>query len=270
MFATLQPVEHAKVSGSQRRPILKQQQPTPTPTEHLRPFLAHLPNNLNDARNALMSVHHFLYAGAPAYHEIALTFDDGPSPTYTEQILSILHRSKVKATFFLLGAHARSHPEMVRHIHTEGHLIGNHTWNHPELTMNNEMLIQKEMQTTSQQIADITGSYPEYFRPPYGSYNYNTLKLTNKLGLSTILWNIDTNDWQRRGTQSIFQEATRGKNGSIILMHDGGGDRSQTVAALPSIIEYYKKNNFHFVTIQEMIAHFPQHYSIPTSNSSSP
>ncbi|HET9918374.1 MAG TPA: polysaccharide deacetylase family protein [Ktedonobacteraceae bacterium] len=195
-----------------------------------------------------------LYSGNPQLPEIALTFDDGPSAAYTAQILSILQSYGIQATFFVIGSQAANNSNLVLQENQQGYVVGNHTWSHPNLTTLSADQVRSELQSTSSEIASITGQSPIVFRPPGGNFNDQVQSIAASLGLSTVLWSVDPRDWSRPGTDAIIQNVLSStKNGSIILMHDGGGDRSQTVAALPTIISTLLQRGFRFVTIPRMI-----------------
>ncbi|MBE3558391.1 MAG: polysaccharide deacetylase family protein [Ktedonobacteraceae bacterium] len=197
-----------------------------------------------------------LYRGDPNLPEIALTFDDGPNPLYTPQILSILAHYRVKATFFCIGSLVQAYPAIVQQEHNAGHVVGNHTWAHPDLRRLIPSSVAWQLSSTQNAITGATGVRPLYFRPPYGAFNATTQATANQLGLSTILWNVDPRDWSRPGANAIIARVrAQTSNGSIILMHDGGGDRSQTAAALPGIIEWFQQHSYRFVTLQELTAH---------------
>jgi peptidoglycan-N-acetylglucosamine deacetylase len=200
-----------------------------------------------------------LYSGNPRLPEIALTFDDGPNPPYTSQILAILQRYGVQATFFDIGSEAAAYPDLVQQETQQASIVGNHTWTHPpDLTSLPPKDVRAQLQSTSNEIEADTGMAPTLFRPPGGNYNGEVQSIAASLGLSTILWNVDPRDWSRPGTDKIIQnilDTTR--NGSIIILHDGGGDRSETVAALPVIITALEQRGFRLVTIPQMIQHLP-------------
>lgn len=182
--------------------------------------------------------------------EIALTFDDGPNPPYTSQIVSILHQYGVPATFFVTGTQALVYPQLVQQEAAARNVIGDHTWNHPQLTTLPADQIRWQLDSTAQVIQQETGHRPALMRPPYGSLNAIVRGQITQDGYTPILWNIDTLDWQRPGSAVIAQRVlSQASNGSIVLMHDGGGDRSQTVAALPAIITTLMQRGFHFVTV---------------------
>jgi peptidoglycan/xylan/chitin deacetylase (PgdA/CDA1 family) len=159
---------------------------------------------------------------------VYLTFDDGPSQ-YTPAILNILRATNSTATFFELGFRQAEHPEEAAQIRAEGSSIGNHTYNHPNLTALKPGQIRWQL---------AHGPRARCVRPPYGATNQTVRHILAQQGLRQVLWTIDTRDWTRPGTKRIIRAATGPavKAGSIVLLHDGGGDRTQTVAALPQII----------------------------------
>jgi peptidoglycan/xylan/chitin deacetylase (PgdA/CDA1 family) len=193
--------------------------------------------------------------GSSAKREIALTFDDGPNPTYTPQVLSILHQYGVSATFFVIGQQVQAYPDLVQQEYAMGHIVGNHSWNHPDLTRLAAGDIHTQLSNTSDAIEQATGVRPSFFRPPYGAYNYQVLLQASNLGLQPILWSVDPHDWNGPpSSNSIVQRVLNmAQNGSIILMHDGGGDRSQTVAALPTIIRTLRSRGYKLVTVPQLI-----------------
>ena len=188
--------------------------------------------------------------------EIALTFDDGPSPGYTDAILAILHLHRVRATFFMLGVWVQRYPDLARAVVRSGCAVGDHTWGHPDLTrLSNDQIIW-QLTTTRDTIQQVTGVRPTLFRPPYGAYTFRVLDIAASLKLSSIVWNVDPKDWARPGSDAIINRVlSTTQNGSIILLHDGGGNRSQTIAALPTIIEQLEARGFVFVTIPELLSH---------------
>ncbi len=187
-------------------------------------------------------------------HEIALTFDDGPYPYYTAQILTILQRYQVHATFFCVGKNVQNYPVLVQQEYAAGNAVENHTWDHADLTRLSRLGIQREINNTSSIIQNTIGVAPILLRPPYGAINISVRAQIVQLHLVPVLWSVDTKDWQRPGTAAIINTAlTRSTNGSIILMHDGGGNRAQTVAALPGIIESLRLRGYDFVTVPQLI-----------------
>jgi peptidoglycan/xylan/chitin deacetylase (PgdA/CDA1 family) len=231
-------------------PAMGEQYPTPShvafvsPTSRSSPTLSPPPSVLR----------YPLYGGNPYLPEIALTFDDGPNPLYTFQILAILRKYDVNATFFVIGSHAAAYPALVQQESQQGILIGNHTWTHPHLIYLSPAAVRHELQSTSNEIQADTGVLPSVFRPPYGEFNSSVRSIAASLGLSTVVWNVDPKDWSRPGTNAIIQNVLKSvHNGSIILLHDGGGNRSETVAALPTIITRLAQRGFQFITIPRMI-----------------
>jgi peptidoglycan/xylan/chitin deacetylase (PgdA/CDA1 family) len=164
---------------------------------------------------------------------VVLTFDDGPEPTYTPQVLDLLAEHGVRAMFFVCGEMVSYFPDLVRRAADEGHLVGNHTWTHPELPKQSEAKIKDEMGRTSEIIEKATGTAPAWFRAPYGSWNAYTFRLGAEMGMEPLAWYVDTLDWSEPGTGKIVRSVLGGLGpGRIILSHDGGGVRKQTVAAL--------------------------------------
>jgi peptidoglycan/xylan/chitin deacetylase (PgdA/CDA1 family) len=193
--------------------------------------------------------------GNPHLPEITLTFDDGPNPPYTSQILAILKRFGIQATFFCIGNQVAAHPGIVQQEFAAGNTIGNHTWSHPSLPTLSASQIRAQLTMTSDIVQYITGMRPTFFRPPYGALSAQVLAQVNQLGLTTVLWSVDPRDWSLPGVNVIISRVlSQTGDGAIILMHDGGGNRSQTVAALPIIIETLQQRGFHFVTLQQLAA----------------
>ncbi len=196
--------------------------------------------------------------------EIALTFDDGPNPVYTPQVLAVLQAYTIKATFFDVGYLVKEYPNIVRQEFLQGHSIGNHSWSHPELSRLSATGILSQLVSTSDAIQSVTGSRPTIFRPPYGSFNRIVFAQALQQKLSTILWNDEARDWTTPGVNVIARRILNlARNGGIILLHDGGGFRAQTAAALPIIITALQQRGFTFVTIPQLL------YDIATSGHTS-
>jgi peptidoglycan/xylan/chitin deacetylase (PgdA/CDA1 family) len=192
-------------------------------------------------------------AAAPS-KKIALTFDDGPDPTFTPQVLQVLQSFGVKATFFELGEMVLSYPDQTRAVVSAGDLVENHSFDHPDLITLSNAQIRDQLQQTSDVIFNITDTKPQYFRPPYGSIDNQVESIVESMDMKTTLWTVDTNDWQMGGVDGIVQAALNGAtDGGIILMHDGGGDRSQTVNALDDIIVGLHGQGYEFVTIDQIL-----------------
>lgn len=225
--------------------------PTPVPTENPIPVLASCPGAVIPA---VPDPPLPIVRGGASAPVVALTFDDGPNPPYTDQILSILRQYGIKASFFLVGQHAETYPSLAVQEVQEGHSVGNHSFTHPELPYFSMATICWQLSTTSVDIQHITGVWPAFFRPPYGEYNVNVLNAARQMNMTVVNWSVDPKDWSLPGVNAIVNRVvSQTQNGSIILMHDGGGDRSQTVAALPLIITQLKQRGFQFVTLPQLI-----------------
>jgi peptidoglycan/xylan/chitin deacetylase (PgdA/CDA1 family) len=181
--------------------------------------------------------------------QIALTFDDGPDPQWTPQVLDILDRYGIKATFFVVGVQANRHQDLVREIVARGHSIANHTWAHPRLTGLSAGGTADQLVGVSNLIRDMTGYVVSCARPPYGSTNARVNQQIADNGMRPALWSIDTEDWRRRGVPSIVSRALAAGPDAVILFHDGPGDRSQTIAALPTVIETLTARGLTFTRI---------------------
>ncbi|MFJ9121893.1 polysaccharide deacetylase family protein [Streptomyces sp. NPDC102394] len=183
-----------------------------------------------------------------ARHAIALTFDDGPHPDNTPRVLSALRKHKVQATFFVIGENAAAFPQLVHAIAADGHVIGNHSYTHPQLTRLSADRVKDELGRTSDVIDRILGSPPQWCRAPYGDWDTASLKICAELEMEPLGWSIDTLDWARPGVTSIEDAVTRNiRPGSIILQHDGGGDRSQTVRAVTDYLPRLLDDGYRFV-----------------------
>ncbi|WP_254068987.1 bifunctional polysaccharide deacetylase/glycosyltransferase family 2 protein [Streptomyces sp. TM32] len=188
---------------------------------------------------------------------LALTFDDGPDPVWTPRILDALRRNHVHATFFVVGTQVVAHPELVRRIVAEGHQIGIHTFTHPDLARLAPWQRSLELRETQLAVAGAAGVTTALLRPPYSARNdalddadWSVLKQADRAGYVTALTTQDAEDWQRPGADRIVARATpHGHAGQLVLMHDGGGDRSQTVAALNTLIPRLKMHGFRFATV---------------------
>ena len=186
------------------------------------------------------------HQGEGGEHQVAITFDDGPSPQWTPKILDILKTANVKAAFFLVGANAERYPALVRRIVEEGHEIGNHTYYHPNLALCWPEHIRLELNATQLLLETITGRATTLFRPPYAAdtqpaqlSELTPLQIAQDLNYLVVLENIDPQDWAKPGADLILQRVKQQRrDGSIILLHDAGGDRSQTVEALPRILDW--------------------------------
>jgi peptidoglycan/xylan/chitin deacetylase (PgdA/CDA1 family) len=199
----------------------------------------------------------YISAGTPRRREVALTFDDGPSP-YTPRILRILKRTRTPATFFVIGEWARRFPQFVRAETQTGCEVGDHTETHPFMAELSRTQQQAEIVDAADDIHRAGAPYPSLWRPPYGSFNGATLSILHQLRMLIVLWTVDTSDYIRPGVARIRYVALSGaRPGAIILMHDGGGDRSETVAALPRIIVGLRRRGYRLVTVSQLLTDDP-------------
>jgi peptidoglycan/xylan/chitin deacetylase (PgdA/CDA1 family) len=195
-------------------------------------------------------------------HRIALTFDDGPDPATTPAILDALRDHNLKATFFVIGARAKQHPELIERIVSEGHALGNHTYYHRDMTKLSPDLMLKELQDTQTVIDQALGGHSRItlFRPPCGApYNTETDKLPvfqrfmQEQRMYPVMWNIDSRDWALEAQPNLIVDnlAQTTEGGGVVLLHD---TLPQTVDALPGIIDYYTAANFEFTGVRDLLA----------------
>lgn len=181
---------------------------------------------------------------------VALTFDDGPDPRFTPQVLDILREHGVRASFFCVGINATAHPDLVARIAAEGHLVGNHTWSHPYLPDLTRDELLRQVDATGAALSTATGGAGDLVRPPYGGRTPDVLRWLAGHGMTTVLWDVDAGDWAAPGVATIADRVTGAVgDGSVVLLHDGGGDRTQTVAALPGILRTLLDRAYTFVTV---------------------
>lgn len=179
----------------------------------------------------------------------ALTFDDGPDPLYTGTILDILRAKDVKATFFILGQNAKQNPDLLKRISSEGHEVGNHGYSHSYIP--GEFI--DELIRTDDLIYQLVKQHPLYYRPPGGIISKSVLREVKNKGKILTLWSIDSRDWQNPGPKKIEENVVKNISpGSIILLHDGGEKREQTILALESIIEKLQQQGYIFMTLSEL------------------
>ncbi|MBD2636418.1 polysaccharide deacetylase family protein [Limnothrix sp. FACHB-881] len=184
---------------------------------------------------------------------VALTFDDGPAPRYTDQVLDILKQEDVKATFFVIGRMFQAFPTIGQRVAREGHVLANHTWSHG-YHRHAPAAAAREIDQTAAIIQAKTGQVARLYRPPGGVLNNGMDTYAQGRGYATILWGTDTGDWRRPSAATIVDRVMRTMHpGDIVLMHDGGGDRHNTVAALPIIIRQLKAQGYRFVTMPELL-----------------
>jgi peptidoglycan-N-acetylglucosamine deacetylase len=214
----------------------------------------------NDQKGAVSSVlayTPFVKVGGGRAREVALTFDDGPGP-YTPQVLSVLERFHVHATFFAIGRMERYFSASTRRAIEDGDVIGDHTENHPALAHLSAHDQREELLEQIARVELLGGKRPTLFRPPYGSFNAATMRQLKSLGLLMVLWSVDTGDYLQPGVPVIVERALAGAHsGAIILMHDAGGARAQTVAALPGIIRGLRSRGYRIVTVPQLMMDDP-------------
>lgn len=178
---------------------------------------------------------------------VALTFDDGPSSKYTPLLLAGLKERGVHATFFLMGKNIEGKEALVKQMQEEGHLIGNHTYNHVELDKISKEAAKQEIETTNQAIYEITGVYPAWLRPPYGEWRKN---LDFYVGMFPVLWDVDTLDWKSKNVDSIMKIVkSEVEDGAVILMHDA---YQSSVDAALQIVDLLTSEGYEFVTVEEL------------------
>lgn len=193
---------------------------------------------------------------------VALTFDDGPHPVYTPAILDILDTYKVPATFFMVGSHVERYPETAREVVARGHEVGNHTYSHINVPTATTQQLYDQLLRTTYVITDVTGTYPQYIRPPRGLYDGRFRRLADLLGQRVVLWTLSSQDWRtgRNEIAIVSRIVERVKPGDILLFHDSGAlftsegaSRDATVRALPAVIEGVRAKGFEFVSLSTLL-----------------
>lgn len=192
--------------------------------------------------------------------ELALTFDDGPNPVWTPELLDILSGFDVRATFFLVGKFAVGESALVRRIAEAGHVVGNHTWNHPNLALSSTKRIGEELSRTRDVLEQITGRAVRYFRPPFGARRPAALRAARVLGMTPVMWNAMTNDWEERDGRKIaarlgqkIEAAGQAGRAANVVLHDGGHlaqgtDRGPSIEAAGRLLERFARTH-RFVTV---------------------
>ena len=212
--------------------------------------------DLNRKRNRPGTLY---WHGDISQKKVALTFDDGPNEPYTSEILNILKKYDVRATFFMIGKNIQIYPEAAKAVAEGGNIIGNHSYSHPNLIFDLDPKVRRQIKSAEGEIINKAGIKPYLFRPPYGGDDPLTLLQAKKLGYVVVKWSVSSKDWEKPGVEKIVKNVLNHvENGSIILMHDGdqmhhGGDRSQTVDALPVIITELRKQGYELVTVPELL-----------------
>jgi peptidoglycan-N-acetylglucosamine deacetylase len=241
--------------GTSMSARLAAQAAAPTRPMPVRPLPA--PDiSLSDLRAALPVIAGVTH-GNPAGRMIALTFDDGPSAR-TAAILRVLARHHAHATFFVVGRATRGMEPVLRHIAATGNELADHTYSHADLLALHARARRSQLQWTRGLVWRATGIQARFFRPPYGATGPAVNRLGRSLGLIPVLWSVDSRDWQQPGTKAIVQRVlAHVQPGAIVLMHDGGGDRRETLRALPSILRALQRRDFRVVTLSRMLATAP-------------
>jgi peptidoglycan-N-acetylglucosamine deacetylase len=194
----------------------------------------------------------------PGGKELALTYDDGPNDPHTFRLLEVLARHNVRATFFLIGRYVKRRPDIARELAQAGHVIGNHTFSHPDLIFCSTLQTRMQLQDCEQALTDAVEEHSRLFRPPFGGRRPDTLRIARGLGLEPVMWRAAGRDWRGKPAEYV-ERRVRGqvRGGDVILLHDGdhavfGADRSQTVIATDRLISRYKSEGYEFVTVPEM------------------
>ncbi len=191
--------------------------------------------------------------------QLALTYDDGPNDPHTLRLLEVLTKHNVRATFFLIGRYVKQRPDIVREIAQARHIIGNHTFTHPLLTLETAGNVRKQLSDCHSALQDAVGEHSNLFRPPFGGRRPAVLRIARELGLEPIMWNVTGYDWTAPPAAEIEKKVSRQiRGGNVILLHDGGhkemgADRSQTVLATDHLISRYKSEGYEFVTVDQMM-----------------
>jgi polysaccharide deacetylase family sporulation protein PdaB len=186
---------------------------------------------------------------------VALTFDDGPDAIYTPQILEVLHRNKVPATFFVLGSQVEKYPKVMEWMYKAGHEIGNHGYKHHDLNKLTEQEVYEDIKRGERSILRTTGILAQYYRPPGGVMTHDVMNAVQASGYDLIHWSIDPRDWSLARTASVIAKSVKSSvsPGDIILFHDGGLNQKQTVAALQELITHLRSQGYRFVTVSQLL-----------------
>lgn len=230
------------------RPLPKRDQHSPASIER---------DAENQAIDRTLAYTPYVRVAGSQHREIALTFDDGPGP-YTPRVLSVLERHHVPGTFFEVGFMEEYFHASTSAILAHGDVIGDHTETHAPMSKLSPYLQEAQLLGQASKIARYGAPFPRLFRPPYGWWNPTTLALLHKYRMLMVLWTVDTNDYRRPGIAAIVRAAVRGaRPGAIILLHDAGGERSETVAALPKIIAALRARGYKLVTVPKLLLDNP-------------
>jgi peptidoglycan/xylan/chitin deacetylase (PgdA/CDA1 family) len=211
---------------------------------------------------------HDLLPDAPK-RAIALTIDDGPDPDWTPKVLRLLDKYDVQATFCMVGVHVTAYPSLVRDVHRAGHAIVNHSWSHPlPFVSLTEKQIVAQILRNQRAIERAAGVTPELFRAPGGEWSPFIYRALAAYGLRPLDWDVDPADWSEPGTRKITRRMLRARPNDIVLCHDGGGDRHETVQALRTVLPAYKRRKLDLVTLSLPSSDAPKPVTSPTPSSS--
>ena len=195
--------------------------------------------------------------------KLALTYDDGPNDPYTYRLMEVLAKHSVRATFFLIGRHVQHKPQIVRDLVKAGHVVGNHTYTHPQLIFESETQVRAQLTACRQVLRDTIGEPSNLFRPPFGGRRPAVMRIVREEGLDPIMWSVTGYDWNPTTADRIERHVLRQmRGGDVILLHDGGhvemgADRSPTVAVTDRLITRFKMEGYEFATVPEMKAQPP-------------
>jgi peptidoglycan/xylan/chitin deacetylase (PgdA/CDA1 family) len=230
----------AKLTAAAPRPS-RRATPVVSPTETSRPR--------ETARHRTAKTAEPMYYVDDGPKTVALTIDDGPSPVYTPQVLKLLDKYRITASFSMIGRNAATYPAIAREVARAGHLIVNHTWDHADLAPMKAVAVRDEITRATEAIHQATGDVPRIFRAPYGAWSPTVLDYCASNGLTALDWSVDPRDWSMPGTAEIVDNIMANtRTGSIILEHDGGGNRAETVAALKIVIPRLLDEGYRFRT----------------------
>ncbi|GLZ13657.1 hypothetical protein Acsp04_38920 [Actinomadura sp. NBRC 104425] len=231
--------------AAQGTPVVHTPTPTPTPTPRPPAWTQSPLTAVNTPIRELTDL-----SPAPPPNTIALTIDDGPHPEYTPKVLDVLAEHQVTATFFMIGEQVKEYPRLARRVADAGHQVCNHTMTHPlSIVGLSAKRLREELVDAHDCIAQVTGIVPTFFRSPGGAWSKRVLDMAAEHDMLPVDWAVDPRDWARPGVARIRKVLVGSKAGNIMLCHDGGGDRSQTVAALRKAIPALKKRGLTFVAL---------------------
>jgi peptidoglycan/xylan/chitin deacetylase (PgdA/CDA1 family) len=246
-------------SAGTRTPRVASAKATPPPIDELE--------RGDKAVESVLAYTPFVKEGGSQGRDVALTFDDGPGP-YTPQVLDVLEREHVPATFFVIGQEIHDFGVSTEREIRDGFTIGDHTENHPMMAQLSAHDQHEQLFEQAARIELLGGRKPHLFRPPYGSFNTETFHLLHQMKMLMVLWSVDTDDYEQPGVETIVNRVLEGaKPGAIFLMHDAGGNREQTVAALPQIIHALRARGFHLVSVPRLLADDPPPHGQPLPTS---